>query len=371
MTMLDTAFMEVALRLGRRNRGATAENPSVGCVIASTQGEQAHIVGRGWTAPGGRPHAETMALASAGDAARGGTAYVTLEPCSHHGKTPPCCSALIDAGVTRVVAAMADPDPRVSGQGFDNLRAAGIAVDIGPGAGQARCDLAGFLSRIEHGRPCVTLKLAVSSDGKIAEGEGKSTVITGPQAHARSHLLRARSDAILVGKNTVIIDDPALTCRLEGLEARSPIRVVVDTQLEIPATCTLVTTARTVPTCVYCTNTVPADRMQALKAAGVEVVAVDAGADGRPDLLSVLQCLGDAGINDLMVEGGAQLAEALLNADLIDRIALFRSPNPVGENGVDALNGLSLDLITGGSRFSHAANRTCGEDMLDWFTRKG
>lgn len=370
MTNLDTVFMDLALELGRRNRGATAENPSVGCVIVSHSDGRPRIVGRAWTEPGGRPHAETVALARAGRLARGATAYVSLEPCCHHGRTPPCCGALIDAGVARVVVAITDPDPRVSGKGCDALRAAGIDVEVGVGAGGARLGLGGFLCRIEKRRPYLTLKLAVSADGKIAAAPGRTTAITGNLARARGHLLRARSDAILVGKNTVLVDDPALTCRLDGLEDRSPVRVVVDSRLELPLACKLVATAHDVPTRIYCTDAAPAEQVEALKAAGVDVVGMGAGADGRPDISLVLKSLGEAGVNDLMVEGGAMLAESLLTADLIDRVALFRSPKPVGAGGIAALGATPLDAITDETGFAHIGNQACGEDMLDWFTRK-
>ncbi|MGI9414580.1 MAG: bifunctional diaminohydroxyphosphoribosylaminopyrimidine deaminase/5-amino-6-(5-phosphoribosylamino)uracil reductase RibD, partial [Hyphomicrobiales bacterium] len=222
MSAGDERFMRIALSLGRRNLGHTGENPSVGCVIVAGEGARAHVVGRGWTAPGGRPHAETLALGRAGALAAGATAYVTLEPCAHHGKTPPCAEALADAGIARAVVATGDPDARVAGRGIEQLRAAGITVDACVLADQARRDLAGFLSRIERGRPEVTLKLAVSADGKIAAAPGKTTAITGAQARSRGHLIRAQSDAILVGRGTVVADDPSLTCRLPGMEDRSP-----------------------------------------------------------------------------------------------------------------------------------------------------
>ena len=218
MTTDDPRWMDYALRLGRRALGTTAENPNVGCVIV----KNGQVQGVGWTQPGGRPHAETEALAMAGEGARGATAFVTLEPCAHHGRTGPCAEALVRAGVVRVVTALEDPDPRVSGAGHAILRAAGGTVETGMGAAEARRDLAGFLTRIIWKRPYVILKLAVSADGKIAARTGEKTAITGPEANARVHLLRAQCDAVLVGMGTVPIDDPLLTCRLPGLEARSP-----------------------------------------------------------------------------------------------------------------------------------------------------
>jgi len=228
MSLSDLQYMELALRMGRRHMGVTADNPSVGCIIV----KDGVIVGRGVTAQGGRPHAETQALAQAGAGAEGADVFVTLEPCAHHGNTPPCCDALIKAGVERVCSAISDPDPRTSGAGDERLRAAGITVESGLHSELARRDLAGFLSRIERNRPYVTLKLAVSHDGMIAAADGEQTAITGTQALRFSQMMRARMDAIMVGAGTVRVDDPSLTCRLPGLEDRSPIRIVVSTNAE-------------------------------------------------------------------------------------------------------------------------------------------
>src|SRR5580700_4659831 len=229
---LDLGHMRTALGLARRGLGNTWPNPAVGCVIV----KDGRVVGRGWTQKGGRPHAETEALARAGKGAKGATAYVSLEPCSHHGKTPPCAEALIAAGVSRVVAAVEDPDPRVSGRGIARLRAAGIAVEAGLCAAEAAELNAGFFCRVAQGRPLVTLKLAASLDGRIATPTGKSRWITGPAARERAHLLRAAHDAVLIGTGTALADDPQLTCRLPGLEARSPVRIVIDRTLRLPAT---------------------------------------------------------------------------------------------------------------------------------------
>lgn len=369
MSAGDEKFMQIALGLGRRNLGNTAENPSVGCVIVAGAGGGAHVVGRGWTARGGRPHAETAALERAGAKAAGATAYVTLEPCAHTGRTPPCADALVDAGIARVVVAAADPDPRVGGRGLERLREAGVAVDTGTLADEARRDLAGFLSRIERGRPEVTLKLAVSADGKIASAPGKTTAITGAAAKSRGHLIRARSDAILVGRGTVLADDPSLTCRLPGLEERSPVRVVLDTALAIPLDSTLVATAADVPVWVFCVEGPPEDKAQALAKAGVEVVPIDKDAAGRPDIGAVLRHLAGRGINTVMVEGGAEIARTLVAGDLVDRVALFRSSATVGVEGVDALGDIPLDAIVSPPQFAAAGSEACGEDRLDWYAR--
>ncbi|MDP1883017.1 MAG: bifunctional diaminohydroxyphosphoribosylaminopyrimidine deaminase/5-amino-6-(5-phosphoribosylamino)uracil reductase RibD, partial [Bradyrhizobium sp.] len=246
----DQRFMQLALSLGRRGQGRTWPNPAVGAVVV----KDGVIVGRGWTQAGGRPHAEPEALERAGEAARGATLYVTLEPCSHFGKSPPCVDAVIAAGITRVVSAIEDPNPEVAGQGHAKLRAAGITVEIGPGALEAARDHAGHFRRVRDNRPHVILKLAVSPDDKIAAAGHKPVAITGEPARARVHLLRAQCDAILVGIGTVLADDPMLTCRLPGMEARSPVRVVLDRALRIAGTSKLVHSARETPLWVMTSN---------------------------------------------------------------------------------------------------------------------
>ncbi|MBI2719511.1 MAG: bifunctional diaminohydroxyphosphoribosylaminopyrimidine deaminase/5-amino-6-(5-phosphoribosylamino)uracil reductase RibD [Rhizobiales bacterium] len=292
--------MDVALRLGRRALGTTAENPPVGCVIVKDD----RLLAVGWTQAGGRPHAETEALAMAGEAARGATAFVTLEPCAHYGRTPPCAEALVAAGIARCVVAVEDPDPRVAGRGLAILRAAGITVELADGATEARRDLAGFLTRIVRKRPYVILKLALSADGKIASEPGQRTPITGEAVRARVHLTRAQSDAILVGMETVVVDDPELTCRLPGLEARSPKAFVMSRNRELPAGSRLA-----------------ARGAKLLRGTPAEAVAE----------------LGVAGINRLMVEGGAAIARAFLQAGLVDEIHLYRSPTELGPQGVEGL----------------------------------
>ena len=361
--------MRIALALGRRNLGNTAENPSVGCVIVAGSDGTHRVIARGWTAPGGRPHAETVALERAGTEARGATAYVTLEPCAHTGKTPPCADALIGAGVARVVVGATDPDPRVGGRGLERLRQAGIDVTTGVLADEARRDLAGFLSRIERSRPEVTLKLAASADGKIAAAPGETTSITGTEARARGHLIRARSDAIMVGRGTVMADDPSLTCRLPGLEDRSPVRVVLDSALAMPLDSKLVRTAGDVAVWIYCADTADEDKARALRAAGVDVTCVGTDGAQRPDVGAVLRNLAGRGINTLMVEGGAGVARTMVDRGLVDRVALFRSAAAVGEQGVGALGDLSLDIIVSSDRYAAAGSETCGKDRLDWYAR--
>lgn len=352
----DQAYMTLAARLGHRALGSTAENPPVGCVIV----KDGIVVGLGWTQAGGRPHAETEALAMAGAAARGATAYVTLEPCAHHGRTPPCAEALVAAGITRVVTAFEDPDPRVSGGGFAILRRAGIAVETGAGREEAWPDLAGFLTRIAKKRPYVVLKLALSVDGKIAETVGKRTAITGPEVKARTHLLRAQADAILVGLGTVLADDPDLTCRLPGLEDRSPIRVVADSGLATPKSSHLVKTASQVPVWLLSVK-------EGAVAAGVEVLACRPDASGHVDLADALGKLAGRGVSRVLAEGGARLARSLLAAQLVDEVLLFRSPKVIGSQGVDGFAGLPFDQVM--AAFRRAGEERLGDDVLSVYVR--
>lgn len=317
--------MRHALTLAERALGTVAPNPAVGCVIV----RDGVVVGRGWTQRGGRPHAEVVALQQAGNAARGATAYVTLEPCAHTGQTPPCANALIQAGIARVVGAIEDSDPRVSGRGFAMLREAGVAVETNVLRDDAAASNAGFFFRIAKKRPLVTLKLAVSADGKIARARGGDQWITSEEARRFGHLLRARHDAILVGIETVLADDPELTCRIPGLEERSPFRVVLDSALRLPLTSKLAQTARKVPAVGFTTREGGGD----LRAAGVEIVRVTPDTQGRPDLHAVLGELAARGITRLLVEGGATVEEAFLAQGLADRLEIFRSPVVAGEGG--------------------------------------
>ena len=364
----DARFMALALSLGRRGLGNAWPNPAVGAVVVRDDGEGPRIVGRGWTQPGGRPHAETEALDRAGPAARGATLYVTLEPCSHHGKTPPCVDAIIAAGIARVVAAIEDPNPEVAGQGHARLRAAGIVVDVGEGADEARRTHAGHIRRMREGRPHVTLKLAVSADGKAGLAGRKSAAITGEAARDRVHLMRARHDAILVGIGTALADDPALTCRLPGLEARSPVRVVLDSALRLPLESRLAATARQVPVWVLGGRSASAANEAALRSLGVEVVRVD-DENGRIDLAAALRHLATVGMTRLMVEGGPIVAGAFLEADLVDEVALFRADKTIGPDGIDAIEGHSVDALTGSSRLRLTGQSACGVDRLETFER--
>lgn len=326
---IDRRYIAAAIRLSRKHLGLTGTNPSVGTLIV----RDGVIVGRGVTALGGRPHAEPQALAEAGERARGATAYVTLEPCAHHGRTPPCANALVTAGVARVVGAAADPDPRVAGKGYAILRDAGIAVTESVLADQAADQMAGYLIRSLKKRPEVTLKLAVSSDGMIGQGGVGQVAITGPLARAQVHLMRAESDAILVGVGTAIADDPELTVRLPGLEKRSPVRIIIDTELRLPPAAKLVDSARSTPTWVVACQEADAQRRAGLEAAGVRVIAAELF-DGRIALPELLDDLSALGIATLMVEGGAQTARHFLEEGLADRLALFHGPGAIGPDGI-------------------------------------
>lgn len=364
--MNDEAYMRRAIAVGRRRRGSTGENPSVGCVIVSG-GE---IVAAASTAPGGRPHAETRALAMAGGAARGATAFVSLEPCCHHGQTPPCVDALIDAGVARVVTALDDPDPRVSGGGHQALLDAGIEVTQGMLADQAKWELRAFLKRHINKRAYVTLKLAVSADGKIASKPGEPTAITGETARDRVHLLRAEVDAILVGVSTVLADDPDLTCRLPGMKGRSPVRVVSDSRLSIPLASRLVATANDVPVWIMTTNASDPAARVALEAKGVHVIECLTTGEGKVDLDDMLVKLADRGVSHVLAEGGAHMAKALVEADLVDEVLLLQAPVKIGPQGLAAMAGLPLDTIRASARFrQRGESETLGADWLAKYVR--
>jgi diaminohydroxyphosphoribosylaminopyrimidine deaminase/5-amino-6-(5-phosphoribosylamino)uracil reductase len=363
----DQRFMQLALALGRRGQGRTWPNPAVGAVVI----KDGVIVGRGWTQPGGRPHAEPVALAQAGEAARGATLYVTLEPCSHVGKSPPCADAIIAAGIARVVSVIEDPNPEVAGQGHARLRAAGIAVDIGLGAQEAAHDHAGHFRRIRDKRPHVILKLAVSADDKIGGAGRKPVAVTGEAARARVHLLRAQCDAVLVGIGTVQADDPVLTCRLPGMEPRSPVRVVLDRALRISGTSRLVHSARATPLWVMTSNLSEAPAAMKLGAAGAQVMRVPTTSSPPPglDLIGVLHALAEKGITRLLVEGGARVASSFVAADLVDEIWLLRGPDTIGADGVAALDALPLSAISGSPAFKVRASDTMQNDTLTIYER--
>jgi len=365
----DDDFMAMAMALGRRGLGRTWPNPAVGSVVVQETEAGPLVVGRGWTQPGGRPHAEVEALHRAGAAARGATLYVTLEPCSHHGRTPPCVDAILAAGITRVVSALADPNPQVAGSGHWRLAEAGVTVEVGVGADEARRAHTGHIRRMTDGRPHTILKLAMSADGKAGLAGRRPAAITGEAARDRVHAMRATSDAVLTGIGTAIADDPLLTCRLPGMAGCSPVRVVLDGQLRLPLDGKLVGSAREVPLWVVTSESAPLDRERAVQACGAEVLRVRTDGDGLLDLGAVLQALAGRGITRLMIEAGPIVSAAFVKADLVDEAAVFRSPTTIGPDGIDALEGLPLDAVTASTRLITTRTNTVGADTVTHFER--
>ena len=361
-------MMAAALRIGRRNLGETFPNPAVGAVIVQPDIGGPRIVGRGWTAIGGRPHAEIEALAEAGESARGATAYVTLEPCSHDGKTPPCATALVDAGIIRVVAAMADPDPRVSGKGLAMIRAAGLDVASGVLEAEAAIAHGGHVCRVTKHRPWVTLKLAVSADGMIGRRDSDRMMISGKLAFERVQALRAEHDAIMVGIGTVDVDDPQLTVRAAGGNRRDRIRIILDTEARISQGSRLVQSARNVPLWLLVAETADNDRIHSLEAAGAIVKRVSAGAGGL-DLDAVFHRLADDGLTRVLVEGGSKVAASLISADLADEVVFFRASVVVGPDGVRALAGQALSAVERSPRYRIVDDAMIGGDRLRRYLR--
>ncbi|MEP1587351.1 MAG: bifunctional diaminohydroxyphosphoribosylaminopyrimidine deaminase/5-amino-6-(5-phosphoribosylamino)uracil reductase RibD [Tateyamaria sp.] len=359
----DTRYMRAALNLGRRGQGNTGPNPAVGCVIVNA----GRIVGRGWTQPGGRPHAEPVALQQAGPLAQGATAYVTLEPCAHHGQTPPCADALIAAGIARVVIAVQDRDPRVDGAGIERLKAAGISVTTGVCEDAARADLEGFLLRVDLGRPLVTLKLASSFDGRIATGTGESQWITGPAARRAVHAMRARHDAVMVGGGTARHDDPSLTVRGLGIK-HQPARIVVSRRLDLPLLGALARTAQETP--VLLCHGRDADPM-------LQKTWCDLGATLLPceirgsqlDPHDILQQLGTHGLTRVFCEGGSALAASLIEAGLVDRLVGFTAGLAIGAEGLPNIGALGLEKLREAARFELRSVRQIGPDICHEWAR--
>ena len=359
--------MRVALVLAVRGLGATWPNPSVGCVLVKNQ----RVIGRGWTQPGGRPHAETVALERAGAEAEGATVYVSLEPCAHQGKTGPCVDALIDAGVARVVVAITDPNPSVNGAGLKKLRAHGVTVEDSVLEPLARALNAGFLSTIDKNRPLVTLKTATSLDGRIAVANGASQWLTGSAARWRAHLLRAQNDAVMVGVGTAAADNPELTCRLPGLSGRSPVRVVVDSTLRLPLTHKLIATAGDTPTWIITLSGGDGARKNAFRDCGVEVLEVGDDEFGHPDISIGLEMMAKRGMTRILVEGGGRLAAALLRAKLVDRLAWFRTPSLIGGDGYPAALAFGVEDLDEMPRFRRDRVVELGDDTLETYVTTG
>lgn len=363
---IDQRYMAAAIRLARRNEGLTGTNPSVACVLVRDDGEGWYVVASAITAPGGRPHAEPIALAEARSLAKGATAYVTLEPCAHHGRTPPCAQTLIDAGIARVVTAVVDPDERVNEKGHAMLRAEGIHVTAGCMAKEAAEGLAAYLIQKAKNRAQVTLKLAVSADGFIGiEGKGQ-VAITGPVARAQSHLMRARHHAILVGAATVIEDDPELTCRLPGLQGRSPIRIVLDPNGRVQPSAAAIRTAGQGRTIIVLGEAVPQAHRLALQAAGCTIMPCEME-KGRVALPELLEDLAAAGIHSVLVEGGAKTAAAFLQEGLVDQVMLFNGAGKIGGTGKPVTSPVGERQL---AAFEKRETLTLGEDTLTRYTAR-
>ena len=362
--MSHEAFMQAAINLARRGLGQTAPNPSVGCVIV----KNGLVVGRGFTAPGGRPHAEVRALAMAGEQAQGATAYVTLEPCSFTGKTGPCTDALISAGLTRVVLGATDPHPKVNGAGIAKLRAEGI--DVMENILREPCDelIAGFAMTLREHRPLVTLKLASSLDGKIATAKGDSQWITGADSRRAAHGLRGRHDAVLVGVGTVLADDPELTCRIENFRTAPLVRIVVDSHLRTPLLSQLVRGAATNPLWILHRNGADKLRIKALESAGAKLIELPCAAAGI-DLAAGLQALAKHGLTCVLVEGGGTIAAGLLREKLVDRLAWFHAPCVIGADGWPAAQGFGVATLADMPRFSLLEQSRLGSDILSAYKR--
>lgn len=341
----DETFMAAALSVGRRELGQTWPNPAVGALVVRQAPAGPVVLGRGWTAKGGRPHAEPQALAQAGEAARDATLYVTLEPCSHHGRTPPCVDAVRASGIGRVVAAIEDPDFRVAGRGFSILREAGIEVTIGAGAAEARLAHAGHIRRVTEGRPHILLKLAVSADGKVGLAGRRPIAITGEVARGRVHMLRATYDAVLTGIGTVLADDPQLTCRLPGMLDRSAVRVVLDSDLRLSATSALARSISVAPLWIIAAEDAPSEREALIVSLGAEVMRVRRKPDRGLDLDAAVKLLALRGITRLMVEAGPRIAVAFLRHGLVDEANIFEAPLHLGADALDALEGLPLSAL--------------------------
>ena len=351
--------MRLAILMARRGLGRVWPNPCVGCVIVDSSG---YVVARGWTQDGGRPHAETVALQTAGENARGGTAFVSLEPCAHHGQTGPCVQALIGAGISRVVSAFEDPDPRVSGRGHAMLRNAGIEVRTGVLELQARAQNAGFLSRVERGRPLVTLKIASTLDGKTALESGESQWITGPQAREHVHLMRAQHDAVMTGIGTVLADDPDLSCRLRGIDHSRAVRIVVDTQGRLPGNSKLALSVARQP--VWCLTS-PAAATKGIAVSGVRTFELPEGSGGV-DLEQGLRLLAAQGLTRIFVEAGARLAASLLRSNLVDQLLWYRAATVMGP-GISAVSNLGNLRLAELPRFRLLETIRLGSDLLETY----
>jgi diaminohydroxyphosphoribosylaminopyrimidine deaminase/5-amino-6-(5-phosphoribosylamino)uracil reductase len=354
--------MRAAIALARRGLGRTGDNPAVGALVV----RDGVVIGQGWTQDGGRPHAEPMALAQAGDLARGATLYVTLEPCSHHGRSPPCADAIVAAGVSRVVSAVEDPNPLVAGRGHAILHAAGVQVATGVCADEARRDLLGHILRVTQGRPVVTLKLAETLDGYAAGDEHDPRLaITSAPANARTHVMRAMHDAIMVGIGTAQADDPLMTVRAAGLENRKPLRVVLDAKAALSPRSRLALSSRETPVLVLAGVGAHGD---ALAKSGVEIAPVALDAAGRVDLNAALALLAARGITRVFSEGGPRIGAELIRLGLADEVVVFTGPKPLGR-GVPALDAQARKKLADPACYRLAEDARIGPDRMRRYER--
>ncbi len=365
----DDRFMAAAASYARRALGRVWPNPAVGALVVRDDGDGPVIVGRGYTRPPGGPHAEVVALTEAGEKARGATCYVTLEPCSHQGRTGPCSVALAEAGVKRVVIGLLDPNPRVAGRGVAMLRDAGVEVASGVREDLCAALHAGHVSRLTRGRPQVVLKLAVSSDGYIGKSGTGQIAITGEDVFRRVHILRAECDGILVGIGTALADDPVLNCRLPGLGHRSPVRIILDTAARLPLDSNLVATAAEVPLWLLVAADADPDRVEALANAGCTVIRLARPKDGRIEPQAAVRALGQRGITKLMVEGGSAIARAFLDADLADEVIISQSELVIGEGGIPPFGDRGVDLVAQDPGYRTVGQRTVGADTMTHYVR--
>jgi diaminohydroxyphosphoribosylaminopyrimidine deaminase / 5-amino-6-(5-phosphoribosylamino)uracil reductase len=361
----DPRFMAAALAIGRRGHGLCAPNPSVGALVV----KDGAILARGWTKPGGRPHAETEALRDAGAGAKGATLYVTLEPCSHHGHTPPCTDAIVAAGIGRVVYAIDDPDPRAKGSAAWILKGAGIGVTTGVLADEAKRAHLGHILRVTEKRPMVSLKLALTADSYAAgQGAGPRLKITGATANGLVHVMRAMHDAILIGIGTALADDPLLTVRLPGVEDRKPLRIVLDSDLRLPVLARLSVTAAKIPTLVIAGEGASEERAAHLRAAHVEIATVRRDAAGRIDLRAALELSASKGVTRIFCEGGPQVAAGLLGQRLADEVTILTSPKPLLGEGV-GLDAEGASVLVDPQLYRLVESRMIGADKLTHFER--
>ena len=363
-------WMRAAIALGRRNTGVTWPNPSVGCILVNLIQENRVVVGRGTTAIGGRPHAEGIALNQAGNSVRGATAYVTLEPCAHFGRTEPCALAMIEAGIKEVFIGTSDPDSRVAGKGIQILRQAGINTVVGVLENECKQLHADHICRVTSGRPYIQLKMAISTDGYIGKDGLGQIQISSERSNCFAHQLRAQNDGILIGIGTVLADNPSLTCRINGLEDRSPIRIVIDSHAKLPIKSKIVLSAK--DTSVYCltTESAPQDNIESLERAGVEIFVIPADESGHVALPLALPRLAEEGITRVMVEGGAKIANALIKADLIDEINFVYGNKKIGKGGIKPLLDISVDSLEESGKFVMNLNRYIGEDRIVQYLRE-